>query len=100
MTTQSRLVLPLDLRGRLRRIDALPDAGAVGINEGRIARSGQDGVLEVRVLEDEVVDLVRTDLPRVAEQERVVVVRQRSQRARQNDRAGAVDVGVALVAVA
>ncbi len=52
------LVLALDLDGGLRGVDALAGADAARIEQGRVVRHGQDGVLEVRVLEDEVVDLV------------------------------------------
>ena len=94
------LVLPLDLHGRLRRVHALSHRDARGIKDGRIVRVRADEVLEVRVLEDELIELVRAHLPGVADQGRVVLVRDRAERAREDDRAGAVLVRVLLVAVA
>src|SRR5207237_5235209 len=84
------LELTLDLYGRLRRVDALSDGNARGINDGRVVGVGRDRVLEVRVLEEELIQFIRAHLPRMASEEGVVVVRDRAEGGRSNDRAGAV----------
>ena len=94
------LVLTLDLRGRLRGVDVLSDLNATGVDQERIARAGEDRVLEVRVLKEELVQFVAGDLPGVADQHGVIIVGQASHRARRGQRAGSIHVRVLLIAVA
>src|SRR5260370_383406 len=60
------LELTLQLGGRLRGVDALSNRDARWIDDRRVCRIGRDQVLEVRVLEQELIQLVRAYLPGVS----------------------------------
>src|SRR5258708_35483015 len=70
------------------------------MDESGVIGCRQDGVLKVRVLEEEVVDLVRRELPGLADQEGVIVVGECTERGGEDDRAGSVNVGVPLISEA